>query len=359
MSGGNISGTGSANPNTAASGGDSLYNSTGTAQWGDNSNIIASGAYTDGTITGGSPGSITGSVSLQPLIDPLAAGSRVTPTVLTLNGGTYTITNSTTISLTSKHIHLKVPAGQTATIQVTQNLPNEAFNLLGATLVLGETSGGGTLKIDGGNTSGITNNGSLIYVGANSYLEINSGVTLRNNTNSHTTSEGGAVFITDSLDASGTESSIKITGGTISGNSAKNGGAIFMYAYTYLEMTGGIIENNSASNWGGGIATWNGSSQEVVGSWPIIEISGGEIRNNQATATDGGEGNGGGILSHATTTISGTAKIHDNHAGGIGGGICRYNSANVNNTLTFDGGNSATYVYDNTATGGSPQVANP
>jgi hypothetical protein len=258
------------------------------------------------------------------------------------------------IRLNDKHIHLKVPAGETALIQITEDRSNRAFYLDGGTLILGETSGGGNLIIDGGKTSGITSGYSLIYATASdsyaqgSYVEINSGVTLRNNNSG--SNEGAAV---DVGGVSGRESAIKISGGTISGNTTTGpGGAISVRNYSNLAMTGGIIENNHAGTNGGGISSWNGGDQSIAASWPVISISGGEIRYNEAS------GDGGGIRSFGTTAISGTAKIHHNRAGGSGGGIFKNDTVNANNTLTFAGGNSATYVYDNSAPTDA-QVSNP
>jgi hypothetical protein len=289
-------------------------------------------------------------VSLRPLIDDaltLAAGSgtQASPTVVSLPGGTYVITENDRISLTDQHIHLKVTAGETATIQVTQALTGSAFFLDSGTLILGGGSGGsGDLIIDGGKGSGITSGWPLICAVANlngSYVEINPGVTLQNN--AAALQEGGAVYSVGSL---GKISTVKINGGVIRGNSAPGGGGIIVSTYSKLEMSEGIIEYNEANGdffpAGGGIGSWHGGDRSIPASWPVITISGGVIRYNEAA------GEGGGIYSHAATTISGTARIQDNTAGTSGGGIFR-NINHAGSTLSFNPGPSSQFVHDNTA----------
>ncbi|GHS86512.1 hypothetical protein FACS189487_00940 [Campylobacterota bacterium] len=292
--------------------------------------------------------------TLKSMIKDLPSGTRSNPSVLTLTDEIYPITDATTILLSGKHIRLKVPTGKTVTIQVTEALSGSAFTVSGSSLILGEASGGGTLIIDGGKTSGITNARSIISVwdgvSQGGYVEINNGVTLRNN---KTTGSGGAVNVSG---VSGAKSTLKMAGGIISGNNAAVfGGGIQVGIYANFDMTGGIIENNNATDtgMGGGIGSWNGGERSDAESWAVINISGGEIRNNTAIT-----GNGGGIYSHAKTTISGTAKIHHNHADWQGGGIYKVTDAtHANNILTFTPKAWSEYVYENTSVGIEPQVS--
>jgi predicted outer membrane repeat protein len=297
-----------------------------------------------------SGGGGTGVTPLKEQIDALDDGTSASPAVLVLSGGTYPMTRDDAISLNNKHIHIKVPAGETATIQLTEAL--DAYSGLfylhnNSTLILGEDSGGGTLIIDGGNQASppVTGTGSLIYVsGTNSTVEIKNGVTLRNNTS---TGSGGAIKIGG--DASG-RAVLTISGGTIRGNTAEYGGGISINAYTTLTMTGGVIEHNTATtDSGGGISSWNGSNVSIENSWPVIDISGGEIRNNQAAE------HGGGVYSHAKFTLT-AGTIHHNSvtgSGGVGGGIYREGShANSSFSVPVSWTDN---VYDNTADTG-PQI---
>jgi hypothetical protein len=280
-------------------------------------------------------------------INALDAGSRESPTVLTLSGGTYPMTDADKITISDKHIHIKVPAGQTALIELTEELSiwSSLFTLnANSTLILGEDSGGGTLIIDGGNHASppVTGTGSLIYAdGENISVEIKNGVILRNNTTTGTNG-GGAILIR------GTSSGrvmLTISGGTISGNKGSYGGGISMNIYTTLTMTGGLIENNTA-NTGGGICSWNGGDQSIADTWPVITISGGEIRNNTATGSGSLDGLGGGVFAFAKFTLT-AGTIHDNSAEVKGGGIYRYDS-HANSSVTVPG-SWTSYVYDNTA----------
>jgi hypothetical protein len=281
-------------------------------------------------------------------ITALAAGTSGSPTVFTLPGGTYPMTRDDAISLNNKHIHIKVPSGETALIQLTEALDNAndgLFHLNNATLILGEDSGGGTLIIDGGNQAEppVTGTGSLIRIVSGSSMEIKNGVTLRNNTS---TGPGGAIYLF-SGNTSG-RAVLKISGGTISGNKATWGGGIAINAYTTLTMTGGIIEYNTATtDSGGGIASWNGSEVSIENSWPVITISDGEIRDNQAAAE------GGGVYSYAKFTLT-AGTIHHNSAQTQGGGIFRYNPSHTNSSFSVPTP-WAPNVYDNTA-GTGPQI---
>ena len=133
----------------------------------------------------------------------------------------------------------------------------------------------------------------------------------------------------------------KMTGGTITGcktdpniSSPKpsKGGGVFVKKGTFT-MSGGTVSGNTADE-GGGI--YGGHSGYNLG---VIEILGGEVSGNTATA-------GGGIYSKYQLTVSGSAEIKNNEApNGKGGGIAIPHGG----TFDFTGGT----VSGNTAKKGS------
>ena len=128
---------------------------------------------------------------------------------------------------------------------------------------------------------------------------------------------GGAISVSDA------SAVLTINGGSITGNSAKTGGAI--YNAGTVVLNGGAIRGNAASeDYGGAIfnqgkLTINGGSitDNTCGGdggalWSEKElvITGGAIRNNKAGK------NGGGIyLYYGTLTVSGSPVVQDNSAG--------------------------------------------
>jgi hypothetical protein len=98
-----------------------------------------------------------------------------------------------------------------------------------------------------------------------------------------------------------------MTGGSISGNSAKNGGGIYRSGGNF-SMTGGTISNNRANNSGGGIYSRDSGS---------TAISGGFISDNSA-----GDGNGGGGIYHSGGSFTMTGGTISGNSAGYGGGVC-------------------------------------
>lgn len=139
----------------------------------------------------------------------------------------------------------------------------------------------------------------------------------------------------------------KMSGGTISGNTAeKSGGALYL-KNTLVDISGGTIAGNSAKTEGGGIYINNSAAGSVIAD---ITVSG-----NTAGAF------GGGIaLFYADGIMVRNCDIDENN-GPYGGGIANYGSDNVklaSNTITeneaTDGG--GIYIQDgagNVVTGGT------
>ena len=193
-----------------------------------------------------------------------------------------------------------------------------------------EVGDGGELSlsdiiIDGGEISAQS---AAVKVNDGGILNIGDGTVIRNNKNMAQYGTGGGVFAVGD---------VNMTGGSIYGNSANEGGGIAVEKITFrdnttpcLNFSGGEIRNNQASS-GGGAYTWFGE----------INVSGGEITGNTAETGGGvgfwGTGWGG------TGSFTG-GSITENSAssgGGIGGSVMT--------ALKF--GNGAV-VKDNTNTSG-------
>ena len=147
---------------------------------------------------------------------------------------------------------------------------------------------------------------------------------------------------------------MEMSGGTITGGNAENGGGIFVANGSTCTISGGSITNNKATN-GGGIYVDDGGALTVqsdaqitsnnatsgggvyVASGGSCTIDGGSITQN--TATSGG---GVYVVSGNSCTIGGT--ISDNTATGDGGGVyaagnsCTIDGTISENTAGGDGG---------------------
>ena len=198
-----------------------------------------------------------------------------------------------------------------------------------------------------------TTDGGLIHV-TNGALEIAEGATLQN---SETSGNGGAVYLADKV-------TFTMTGGTIKDSIAVLGGGIYAVGHSNnkearehsrdslaptMVMTGGSISGNTAKTAGGGMYIAEGT---------VAELTNVQISNNTVDGTahyenstvlqdkknydDYSEGCGGGIFADRKTTIKMTGcTINGNQAGctrrtydgttivgGTGGGIYLYNSNN-------------------------------
>ena len=124
---------------------------------------------------------------------------------------------------------------------------------------------GGTLT--GNNATG---NGGAVYL-SNSSFTMHGGA-IRNNT----ASNGGGIY------AGSKGETVNINGGIISGNRATNGGGIYASSGAKFHLNGGEIQNNVATEAGGGVYCSNLYSQNTG----LCEFYGGTISGN--TAKQGG-----------------------------------------------------------------------
>lgn len=155
----------------------------------------------------------------------------------------------------------------------------------GVTLVLGNNI---TLKGHKENT------GSMVYVDGGTFI-MNAGSTIADNSNNAYSSYGGGVYVYSG--------NFEMTGGVISGNTAKYGGGVYMSTSGTLAMSGGTISGNTATENGGGVYVSSGN----------FEMTGGAITGNTAKQ-------GGGVYDKATFTMRG-GMIAGNIASEFGGGV--------------------------------------
>ncbi len=180
-----------------------------------------------------------------------------------------TATNPATITLLKSLV-------TSETLQVSNDIQLEGYSLnredgfLGALL---QVNAGGTLQLgsltlsgEGSTTPAPLATAPLVDVKASGSLVVD-GATMRDNANS--AGDGGAI-------AGAQGSSVRVASGTISGCSAKNGGAI--YAGGTLVLAGGSIVGNSAAAKAGGVYVTSSGS---------VEIASATVSNNTAAAAAG------------------------------------------------------------------------
>lgn len=154
-----------------------------------------------------------------------------------------------------------------------------------------ELSGSGTIT---GNTAASSAGlGGGVYVGTTGKLSMSGG-----SVTSNSSKNAGGIYV-----LSTTEGNATISNGTISGNIATggNGGAVFVAPNAYFALTNGTISGNYASNIGAGM---------IVDYDATFNMSNGSIINNKCAtvAEDGtetiGSANGAGVAVYGTATIS-------------------------------------------------------
>ena len=143
--------------------------------------------------------------------------------------------------------------------------------------------------------------------------------------------------------------------GSITKNTADNGGGVYVYNSGEFNMYGGEIANNKAAGHVKGTGTGGG----VYVSGGTFNMRGGSITNNTTEVYGQGEGTGGGVYVHANGTFNlyDGGEIKDNTATQYGGGVYvgsygqsgtfhMYGGKITNNTGTQYGG--GVYVYEGT-----------
>ena len=187
--------------------------------------------------------------------------------------------------------------------------------------------GGGTFTMNGGaiaNNVSSNDNGGGVYVDGNSTFTANSG-TIGGNGAGNSAKNGGAIYIA----ASG---KVELKGATISYNvSDTSGGGVANYGT--FEMTSGSVTNNTSGHNGGGV---NNSG--------TLTMTGGTIANNTATADGGGVYVAADKTFNMTSGSSAAPTINNNQAKNGGGvylvatGIFGMGVGTISgNTATVDG----------------------
>jgi predicted outer membrane repeat protein len=266
---------------------------------------------------------------------------------------TITVLTSREISETvtiprGKHVRVVPKTGSTVTLTRASIFTGNLFvveNGGSLTLAGAGSDGSDKLVIDGGSIPNTA--GALVYLSDGTFT-MNAGVTLQNN--KRTDSSGGGVCM-----VGGT---FTMSGGTISGNEAGNGGGVYVAdADSTFNMIGGTIggsaaNKNTATN-GGGV---------YVASGTFI-LSGGAISGNYASSSSGNNCGGGVYVASGTFILLGGA-ISGNYAisssgnncggGGVyvldgtfilsGGDISSNNAINANSGDGNDRGGGGVYV---------------
>ncbi|MCR5080227.1 MAG: leucine-rich repeat domain-containing protein [Treponema sp.] len=106
--------------------------------------------------------------------------------------------------------------------------------------------------------------GGAVYVGAGTVNLTGCTIGATSYVNS-ASNDGGAIYL------AGASASLTMNSGTISSNTAKNGGAIFVAHYATAEISGGLISSNTATESGG--AVYQGGNFKVSGYTYITPVN--------------------------------------------------------------------------------------
>ncbi len=174
------------------------------------------------------------------------------------------------------------------------------YNNFGAAVAFSPTSGSDNAELKLTNctftNNKVTNNGAHPdYGSAGAVYIVHTGGTISENT----ATNGGGVYVN-------TDGTAEVTGGTISENAATNGGGMYVHTTGTANVTGGTFTLNTASNHGGG-----------------VYISTNAVMNLNGTGTDG-------------------VLIKHNHADKVGGGVYKMGSLRVGDKVV---------ITDNTSSG--------
>ena len=231
------------------------------------------------------------------------------------------------------------------------------------------------------NLTGQMSYGAAVVVNSGAKFDM-SGGSIRNNTNNSTsTYAAGGVLMNN---WSGAKNQFNMSGGSISGNSGTNGGGVMLVGATDFHLTGGEISNNKAVQQGGGVCVTgtdmtnncydtcsfvmdggsvSGNTARNGGGIYVnsdaVHLNAGRIENNVARATSYNQwsGHGGGVYVSEVPRILyvSDAIITDNTAtavlglggtSGMGGGLWACPTGSIELNVT-----NGVAVYDNHAVG--------
>jgi hypothetical protein len=144
------------------------------------------------------------------------------------------------------------------------SVPHNIVNLSG-----GEISGCMNDKL-----AGLDNEGAAVFI-IDGNLIISGAVNIHGNGTDGKTLKGGAVYLTRST--SGTE--LIMSGGTIQGNAAVEGGGVYVGAKCVFTISNGAISGNTATGQGGGVYVYK-SRYVSATAWATFNQNGGTISGN-------------------------------------------------------------------------------
>ena len=251
--------------------------------------------------------SCTKSGSTCPYSSPntVLRGTALTDNMITLSNGTLTL-NNITVDGNGSNVEANSMINLTyGSSELTINSGTVLKNSFGDGAIRTESDvimNGGTIT----NNSAMGDENTYTGYGGAIQIEIDGSFTLNDGSISNNAARvGGAIY------ASGT---VNINGGTISGNTAsKNAGAVAIYDGTG-NMSGGTISGNRATGVEG---YGNGGAIDVVGSqeYTIFRMTGGTLSNNEAK--NGGAITHSGKIELTGGTITNNKASESTAAGGI------------------------------------------
>jgi len=159
----------------------------------------------------------------------------------------------------------------------------------------------------------LRSNGTMFEVGTNVIFILDNNITLQGHSGNKgrmVRVNGGAFRMrTGSAITGNTDGGVNVyngtfemSGGTISTNTAFDGGGVFNDNYGTFIMTGGIISGNTANRMGGGVCVWRST----------FTMRGGTIAGNTAHESGGGLSTYGGTFVKSGGTITGYSSDQTN-----------------------------------------------
>jgi len=195
----------------------------------------------------------------------------------------------------------------------------------------------GTLNMYGGTISGniAAQRGGGVYQEGSAGVGLYKAGIITGNKVDETGDQGGGLFVAG---GKATLSGVTITNNEVP--QTASGAGVVVSALAEVNMTGGEISGHSAKL-GGGVCVQGGSK---------FTISGGEIKDNKVLSDKNGKGGEGGgiyVAKNTVVTVSG-GSIKNNTASVKGGGIMAYDGS----TITVTGGNVESNIAEKENGGG-------
>ncbi len=249
---------------------------------------------TSGSVTGNKAAKAAGGILLQSKSKMNLKGGSISYNSAKNGGGIY-VSTDTTINMTGGTVSYNTASGSCGGMYLLR---------CNATLAGGSITGN-TAKVNGGGIYAA--GGEITLCGINICDNVAEG-------------NGGGIGTTQAKSGEARYySTITMTGGRISGNSALNGGGVLTQNRTTFTLKDGVIENNKTTKSGAGM---------YISSNCTFHMEGGTIQNNEAQV------NGGGIYHYKSNGTYTGGIIQNNKAAGNAGGLL---GTGEGNTITIKG----------------------